>query len=514
MSAGSGEVRFNFPPLERRGVILGLRGGPLATMVGGAVAAVGALRVLHGVPGVVAALVLLAGVTAIACWPLGGQALVCWIPTVTAWLHRRQGQPHLDRAPLDGAISVPATVAVAPPTAGGRACRSASVRGQGGRPAEGRSEWRRSPTAPAGLRLMAAPSFPGEPEIGVVEDLVARSWAAVLPVKGSGLSLLGAHEQRRRLGAWGAALAGAARAGSAVRRLQWVEQSRPADPVALQRSALMAAGPEAARDSYLAVVDAEAPSALDRRAYLVVSVRSPGALRLRPMPMSLLNDMLRREVRLLRGQMCAAELEVGEALDPGALSATLRAACDPTRPARAGTGPGLASPLGAWPAAVDERWAALRVDGAWQATYWVSEWPRLPVGPDVLGPLLLGGTARTVAVTMAPIQADRAVREVQSARTAALADEALRSRAGFIDTVQRRREAEGIRRRESELAEGHADYRYSGYVAVWGATPDLLAEACAEVEQAARQSHLVLRRLYGRQAEARAWTLPVGRGLS
>jgi hypothetical protein len=33
------------------------------------------------------------------------------------------------------------------------------------------------------------------------------------------------------------------------------------------------------------------------------------------------------------------------------------------------------------------------------------------------------------------------------------------------------------------------------------------------MEQAARAAHLELRRLYGRQAEAFTWTLPLGRGL-
>jgi hypothetical protein len=40
-----------------------------------------------------------------------------------------------------------------------------------------------------------------------------------------------------------------------------------------------------------------------------------------------------------------------------------------------------------------------------------------------------------------------------------------------------------------------------------------LDRACAELEQTAHQSHLELRRLFGRQREAFTWTLPLGRGL-
>ena len=68
-------------------------------------------------------------------------------------------------------------------------------------------------------------------------------------------------------------------------------------------------------------------------------------------------------------------------------------------------------------------------------------------------------------------------------------------------------------RREEELADGHADCRFSGYVAVSAPDPDALEEACGEVEQLAQQCRLQLTRQRGRQAEAFTWTLPLCRGL-
>ena len=91
---------------------------------------------------------------------------------------------------------------------------------------------------------------------------------------------------------------------------------------------------------------------------------------------------------------------------------------------------------------------------------------------------------------------------------------AMRRRAGFVPSTRRRREADGVVQREVELADGHGEYRFSGYVTVAGVDRKHLEVACAEVEQAARRAHLELRRLYGRQAEALTWTLPLGRGLS
>jgi hypothetical protein len=115
---------------------------------------------------------------------------------------------------------------------------------------------------------------------------------------------------------------------------------------------------------------------------------------------------------------------------------------------------------------------------------------------------------------MAPVPPGRAEREALSARTADAADEELRLRAGFLPSARRRLEAEGVAEREAELAEGHAEYRFSGYVTVSAEEAGLLRDACAEAEHAARAAHLELRRLYGRQAEAFTWTLPLCRGLS
>lgn len=164
--------------------------------------------------------------------------------------------------------------------------------------------------------------------------------------------------------------------------------------------------------------------------------------------------------------------------------------------------------------ATDEAWSALRSDDTWHATYWISEWPRVEVNPDFLTPLLLCDGRRTVSVVMAPVPGDRAAREVRAARAADVADEELRSRAGFLPTARRSREAEGVIRREAELADGHADYRFSGYVTVTADDRAALEAGCVETEQAAQTAHLELRRLFGRQAEAFTWTLPLARGIA
>jgi hypothetical protein len=63
------------------------------------------------------------------------------------------------------------------------------------------------------------------------------------------------------------------------------------------------------------------------------------------------------------------------------------------------------------------------------------------------------------------------------------------------------------------LADGHAEFRYAGFVTVSGQDADELERSCAEVEHAAQQARLELVRLYGQQTEAFTFTLPLGRGL-
>jgi len=148
------------------------------------------------------------------------------------------------------------------------------------------------------------------------------------------------------------------------------------------------------------------------------------------------------------------------------------------------------------------------------ATFWVAEWPRIEVRSDFLAPVVLTSARAAFSVVMEPLGPERAMRKVEASRTADLADSELRRRGGFVSTARHARESEVLARREAELAEGHASFRYSGFVTVSAATDDELAAACDTVQHAAGQSRLALRRLYGDQASAYTCTLPLCRGLT
>jgi len=117
-----------------------------------------------------------------------------------------------------------------------------------------------------------------------------------------------------------------------------------------------------------------------------------------------------------------------------------------------------------------------------------------------------------MAVTMAPVAPLRAVRRAEHDRTSGAADAELRRRHGFAVTARTRHEHEATTRRETELAEGHAAFSFSGYLAVTAEDEAALAAACGRVEQAAAQAQLELHRMFGAQEEGYTCTLPTGRG--
>lgn len=450
--------RYAFHPLERRGVLLGLDAGQLLTIGAGAVLAVAAHTVLGDAVGIFVGFAIITAGLAAALWTRGGTSIGTRAVTAFGWVLRRSSQPLLDDSPTVGrVVSAGQGDTVRPGTLGAK-------------------------TAPPGIQVIEDQGLPGEAVLGVVRDQRSGTWAAVVPVRGCSFSLLDPLEQAHLLDGWRRVLGSVARAGSPVVRVQWVQRSWSGGSLSSESAA---------------------QSIIHHQAWVVLVVRpSPHQLHASGGRRQAVTE-LRRELRLLGGQLREAALEPLEPLDLTELGHLI-------------AGPG-ASPAGtagtAWPLAADDGWSAYRADGGWHATYWIAEWPRVQVGPDFLTPLLVGSGRTTVSVVMAPVPPDRAMREVRSARTADLADAQLRARAGFLQSARRERESEGVTRREAELADGHHEFRFTGYVTVSADDPAELTAACAAAEHAAGSARLELRRLYGRQAEAFTWTLPLGRGL-
>lgn len=475
------EPRYSFDPLERRGVLVGLQPVQLMTVVVTGLLAFVATVALSGHGGRwVAALVVALGVTG-AAWKWEGRPVSVWVVETLSWVARRSVGPALDDQPLRGRTS--STVRPRAHAGGwvGRQTRA---------------------TGPPGVVLEGLASPPG-PVIGVAVDRKHGRWSASVPVRGRSFSLLDPADQARRLDGWRVALNSLGRPGTVVSRIQWIERSYPDTSGAALRSLASARNDGAVRSAVSSYEQVLSRCALPQvhEACVVITVSGPADVTSGRGVRA--EQVLRRELRLLEGQLRNADLLPAAPLDPGRFAASISALYG--REGSCGPSP--------WPMAEDEQWSFVRSGDSWHATYWIADWPRVDVAPDFLAPLLVAEGRRTVSLIMEPVPPAKAAREARSARTADVADEHLRSRAGFLSSARRDREAEGVLRRETELADGHAEFRFSGYVSVHASGQEELDLACAEAEHAAQAAHVELRRLYGRQREALAWVLPLGRGL-
>ena len=484
--------RFRFGPLERRGLLLGLRSPQLVILAGGAVTAVGVLRLAQGSGGILFAVTIVVASLMCCFVPIQGRALDEWLPLATRWsLRRLSGRNRvISPVPISGHDS-------------NNLC------------------------APLDGIVLLSHDIPGAPaSIGVVKDRRRGTYTGVLAVKGSSFTLADPEEKSQRLTSWAGLLSSLARETGLVGRVQWVERTVPdtSDRVAehLRDNVAVPLTSPLAR-SYLEVIDDAGPSTQEHEVFIALQIDAAGAAR------AVRSagggdegacEVLRRELTSLSSGLIGSDVQVEGALTPRLLARALRTAFDPHAarvlsaiasrdPEREGTSTDNAGPM-----ATDVEWARFRTDSAWHTTYWIAEWPRVNVDPDFMAPLLLRTTCtRTVAVTMQPISPSKAIRSVESARTSVTADEELRQRAGFLTTMRRQREHEALADNERDLTDGHAFYRFAGFVTVTGDTPEGLQEACGEVEEAAARSFLDLRPLYGEQDVAFTYTLPLCRGL-
>ncbi len=270
-------------------------------------------------------------------------------------------------------------------------------------------------------------------------------------------------------------------------------------------------------ESYIELVGTTARVTQEHEILLAVQI---DARRLRDRGKGAAERALIEQTERIAQGLEAAEVSVLGALGAGALARALRTAFDPycrTELAALETADrerqGLAE-ANAWPLGATERWDHYRTDGAVHATYWIGAWPRVDVSPLFMDALLgRSSTVRTVAVTFEPIPPQRSTREVEAAVTRDRADRELRHRFGQSETARQRQAQDATMRREAELAEGHAEVRLAGFITVSGRDENDLRRACSEVHDHAARARLELHRMYGQQADAFTFTLPLCRGL-
>ena len=492
-------VTYRFGPLERRGILGQVRGGQTAAVAAGAVAAIVVLDRAPTAAGACAAMLLLAGSLLVAFAPVGRRTVDEWVPVIVAFALRlvRGRLRFRSRAPVDGML---ATERPEPPR---RLLRHP-------RPD--------APAALQGVRIVEVPCR--DRPIGVLSEHRGRRLTAVLACRVLAFSLLDAEAQERRLAHWGLVLAGGA--GGAVRRIQWIERTAPAQGDELarwlhdQRDPSVPLRGTPMIESYLELIGTTTRATQEHEVLITVQI---DARRVADRNVAGASALIEETERVAQG-LEAADVTVLGAVSPGQLARTVRTAFDPyaraelaaveaAEPGREGL-----AEANAWPLGGREQWEHYCSDGAVHATFWIGGWPRVDVSPMFMDALLgRSNVVRTVAVTFEPIAPERSTREAEAAVTRDRADRELRHRFGQAETARQRQAQEAAVRREAELAAGHAEVRLAGFVTVSGRDRDDLRRACSEIHGQAARARLELHRMYGQQAEAFTFTLPLCRGL-
>lgn len=548
------ETRYRFGPREQRGVIAGWRVGQLGSIALGLIVAVLALRAQSNLAGIFTAALALGSSAAFSFWPISGRTGEEWLPTVVRWSGANVLGNRVERStlPTTGEIAVFDVCKSESKNSGVLSMAISLVRRNN--PLERRSTF-------AGLRVLGVDSRSDAAipmKIGVIHDVYSRTFTAVLKISGHSFALLSPSEKQQRISGWSSALASLSREGGIVRRLQWIASTIPDDASAVSEYFFhhkVLDDESDACKSYRNLLQSTGINACRHEVRLAVQIKNDrtiakvmkqlgggtvGACAILSRETAALTRILDDVDICVDGVLGPEELYTelrssisgDEVVHPGSSSTRDAATGSPEDESTAGqfvpgsqhlkctwsrkSAESVGREIGTspWPIAISSQWSRVQTDDFWHATYWIAEWPRIDVGSDFLGPLLLGTVRRSVSVTMEPLTPSQAIRQVEHARTADLADSELRRRSGFLTTARRSRESDGVVRREGELADGHASFRFSGFVTISAPTIDMLEEACGITEQHAGQCRLELRRLYGDQALAFTYSLPLGRGLS
>ena len=493
-------VTYRFGPLERRGILGPVRAGQAAMLAVGGLLAIVVLDQSPSTSGALIAILLFGAAVGLAVAPLGNRTMEEWAPIAAAFavryarrrVHFRSGAP--GRGMRARGLGMSTGVGLDDPAAV-------------------------MPAALRGTRIIAA-AYRDRP-IGALSERSGRRLTAVLACRVVAFSLLDPEAQERRLARWGLVLSGAA--GSEIRRLQWIERTAPAQGDELARWVHAERDPTIPLrgtpliESYLELIGTTAQVTQEHEVLLAVQVdarrvRDRGAA-------GVMRSLIEQTERVAHG-LDAAEVKVLGALSPGQLARALRTAFDPYARAELAAletadpdRDGLAE-TNAWPLGAREAWDHYQSDGAVHATYWIGGWPRIDVSPMFMDALIGRSSAvRAVSVTFEPIPAGRSTREIEAAITRDRADHELRTRFGQSETARQRQAVDATIRRESEIAAGYGEVRFSGFITVSGRDRDDLRSASSQVLEHAARARLELHRMYGQQADAFTFTLPLCRGL-
>jgi hypothetical protein len=497
------ERTYRFGPLERGGVLLGMRWPQLGLMIGVMLCVLGALRSPVALIPVWVTLAVLLGFVAFV--RLEDRNLDQWVPILFGFATQK--------------------------VSGETVFRGAMFRL---RADEDRITQTVLPGPLSSLVILSVPVGGGR-YVAVVKDAKKQTYTAVLKVQGSQFALLESGDQQARVDAWGELLAGLTTGVGRLSRIQWLERTLPDSGDQLDRHWRVNGHRDDswAASAYQEVIDAAGPVAQRHETYLSFQLRAKDARR--AIQRAGGSDrgacaVLLGELRTMEAALSRASISTVGWLPPRALAAVIRTTYDPFSvdmiDARGLSDNNMAGGIEGVPSGIDQAiagpvrtvaaWDHYRTDSGFHTTYWINGWPRVPSPAAFLAPLLIETTCRrTVSLMVEPMPGRKAEKVVNRRRMAHIGEQQVRDKVGKVTTQRDAAEAEEVERREQELIAGFGAFRFHGFVTVSADDLESLADACGEAETLASRSRLEMVRLVGEQDQAfGVAALPLAIGVS
>ena len=360
--------------------------------------------------------------------------------------------------------------------------------------------------------------IPEGAEVAMIHDPHRQTLAAVLHVEHPAYVLLSPGQQASRPAAFGRVLASLAQSGTTA-GLQILEATIPDSGegiVEWYRTHGDPAAPEFVANQYRDLVEMLAHGATTHRSTLTLVLdlkAASGAVKAAGGGMGGGAKVLLSDMTALEYALRSAELRFSDWMTEPELAAIVRCAYDPAVAGQFRAGDPGANLHRAGPLAVNEEWSHLRHDSGYTTVLWVSEWPRIEVNPLFLHSLVFtGGVRKTLSILYHPLMTDAALRKIRRQKADAISDARQKAKVGQVEDLSDAQEFADLEARERALISGHADFEFTGLLAVTAATETKLAEAVKQVERAAIQSGCETRVLAGQQAQAFvSAALPIGR---
>jgi len=384
--------------------------------------------------------------------------------------------------------------------------------------------WKARPLAPRPAGTMALPGdaaclrFHTDLVTGaaMIHDPHRQTLAAVLRVSHPAYVLLSPDDQAQRVAAWGRTLAGLA-AGGTCAAVQVLESTLP-DPghgITGWWAEHGVHDDSWSSREYQALMEQAGPASSSHRTLitLVLDMKRAGkAIRDAGHGIAGAAEVLRTDMTNCLASLQTAELRTEGWLNADELAVVIRQAYDPAAVDLAATSAG-AELATAGPVGVDEHWDHLRHDTGYSSVLWISEWPRIDVAPYFLHSLIfLQGVRKSISIIARPLSAADALRHIRKEKVEYVSEATQKAKIGRIADLADDQEYADVLDRERALIAGHADLRFSGFIAITAPDRDQLAAAVSATARAAAGCGCETRVLYSQQSQAFAIAaLPLGR---